>query len=116
MNSTLLVPRNSALQNLHRKPWEDKEEDGKVTQDDGSLWSKEAEDKARRNVEEFVAGHVIPTHPIQPYVELETIRGTKVSYTISKSGEKIVNPGNIKILGEREAANGAIWVLDGVIE
>jgi len=46
---------------------------------------------------------------------LDTLKGTTVSYSI-KGGEKYIEPGNIKVLGEREAANGAIWVLDGVIE
>jgi uncharacterized surface protein with fasciclin (FAS1) repeats len=43
------------------------------------------------------------------------LSGSSVSYKI-KAGEKYIQPGNIKVLGEREAANGAIWVLDGVIE
>jgi hypothetical protein len=38
-----------------------------------------------------------------------------VSFKV-KGGDKFIYPGNIKVLGEREAANGAIWVLDGVIE
>ena len=119
LNSTLLAPRNSALQSLHRRPWEDEDEDegSQVIRhgSKGDLSSQEIEDKARQNVEQFVAGHVITNSPIQPDIELETLRGTKISYTI-KSGEKFIQPGNIKVLGEREAANGAIWVLDGVIE
>ena len=48
MNSTLLVPRNSALQTLPRKPWQDKEEG--PMRDDGKkgdlVWEKEMEDEA----------------------------------------------------------------------
>jgi uncharacterized surface protein with fasciclin (FAS1) repeats len=80
-----------------------------------TVWSKEAEDKARKNVEEFVAGHVITKYPIQEGKDLPTLTGSTVSYRV-KAGEKYIYPGNIKVLGEREAANGAIWVLDGVIE
>ena len=73
------------------------------------------EDKARKNVEDFVAGHVITKHPITEDTKLETLSGTTVEYRV-KAGVKYVYPGEIQVLGEREAGNGAIWVLDGVIE
>jgi hypothetical protein len=113
----LLVPRNSALQTLPRKPWEDKSDEGPLSTTDShdSLWSKEAEDKARKNVEEFVAGHVVTKYPIQEGEDLPTLVGSTLSYKV-KGGDKYIHPGNIKVLGEREAANGAIWVLNGVIE
>jgi len=117
LNSTLLAPRNSALQTLPRKPWEDKSNDEQVTKHDSKdlLWNKEAEDKARKNVEDFVAAHVVTKYPIQEGDNLPTLNGSTVSYKV-KGGEKYILPGNIKVLSEREAANGAIWVLDGVIE
>jgi uncharacterized surface protein with fasciclin (FAS1) repeats len=116
-NSTLLAPTNSALQTLPRKPWEDKAEDGQVTRhgSKNSFWNKEAEDKARKNIEEFVASHLVTKYPIEEGKQLPTLKGTYISYKV-KGGEKFIDPGNIKALGEREAANGAIWVLDGVIE
>jgi uncharacterized surface protein with fasciclin (FAS1) repeats len=115
VNSTFLVPRNSALQTLPRKPWEDKDNDEGIQQGSEDVWSKEAEDKARKNVEDFVAGHVITKYPIEEGEELSTLGGTSVSFKV-KGGDKFIYPGNIKVLGEREAANGDIWVLDGVIE
>ena len=118
VNSTLLVPRNSALQTLPRKPWEDKDDQESPRREDGKedwVWEKEVEDKARKNVEDFVAGHLVTKYPIEEGKELDTLSGTKVSYKV-KGGEKYIYPGEIKVLGEREAANGAIWVLDGVIE
>jgi Fasciclin domain len=119
VNSTFLVPNNSALQNLHRKPWEDEDEvsrpdqHGSMPNDD--MWNREVEEKARQNVENFVAGHLITRYPIQPDADLPTMKGPSVSYRI-ENGVKYVRPGNAKVLGEREAANGAIWVLDGVLE
>lgn len=74
------------------------------------------EDKARKNVEDFVAGHIITRYPITEDTKLETLSGTEVLYKVRSDGEKYVYPGGIKVLGEREAANGVIWVLDGVIE
>ena len=117
VNSTLLVPRNSALQTLPRKPWEDKSNDEQITKHGSKdlFWNKETEDKAKKNLEEFVAGHIITKYPIQEGKDLPTLTGSTLSYKV-KGGEKYIFPGNIKVLGEREAANGAIWVLDGVIE
>ena len=79
------------------------------------LWNKEEEDKARKNLEKFVADHLVTKYPIQEGEQLPTLSGGFVSYIV-KGGIKYINPGNIQVLGEREAANGAIWVLDGVIE
>ena len=79
------------------------------------LWDQEAEDKARKNVEDFVSSHVITQYPVAEGKDLPTLRGSTLSYKV-KGGTKYINPGNIKVLGEREAANGAIWVLDGVVE
>jgi uncharacterized surface protein with fasciclin (FAS1) repeats len=117
VNSTLLVPTNSALQTLPRKPWEDKAGDGRITRHGSKdlVWNEEAEEKARKNIEEFVAGHLVTKYPIEEDKQLPTLKGTFVCFKV-EGGEKFVHPGNIKVLGEREAANGAIWVLDGVIE
>lgn len=105
---------------MPRKPWEDKPDEG----DDPKIkmhvlkqlvGPTAAEDKARKNLEQFVYGHVVTKSPIKEGEEVPTLLGTTVSYK-TKQGEKFIYPGNIKVVGEREAANGAIWVLDGVIE
>src|SRR5205085_9366087 len=77
INSTLLVPRNSALQTLPRKPWEDKNEKDGLRRDgkEDLVWDKEVEDKARKNVEDFVAGHVITRYPIEEAKKLDTLSG-----------------------------------------
>src|SRR5208282_302814 len=96
VNSTLLVPRNSALQTLPRKPWEDKSDNEQVTTHDSKdlLWNKEAEDRARKNLEDFVAAHVITNYPIQEGKDLPTLNGSTVSYKV-KGGDKYILPGNI---------------------
>jgi uncharacterized surface protein with fasciclin (FAS1) repeats len=116
-NSTLLVPCNSALQILPRKPWEDRDEKEGIRRDgkEDLVWDQEVEDQARKNVEDFVAGHLITRYPVEEGKKVDTLRGTQVEYRVM-GGDKYVYPGEIKVLGEREAANGAIWVLDGVIE
>jgi uncharacterized surface protein with fasciclin (FAS1) repeats len=68
-----------------------------------------------KNIEEFVSGHIITEYPIDKNSDLPTLLGKTVSYKVS-GGEKYIQPGNVKVVGEREAANGAIWVLDGVVE
>jgi uncharacterized surface protein with fasciclin (FAS1) repeats len=116
LNSTLLVPRNSALQTLPRKPWQDDDgDDPRIVDGNDALWSKESEEKAARNVETFVASHLITQSPIHEGKQLPTLTGSFVSYSI-KRGQKYIHPGNIEVVGEREAANGAIWILNGVLE
>ena len=105
------------LQTLPRKPWEDKSDGEQVSKHRSKdlLWNKEEEDKARKNVEDFVASHIITIYPVQEGKGLPTLTGSTLSYKV-KGGNKYILPGNIKVLGEREAANGAIWILDGVVE
>jgi len=116
LNSTLLVPRNSALQTLPRKPWEDDNgDDPRIVDGKDGVWSKEAEDRVAKNVETFVASHLITKYPIPDGKQLPTLTGSFVSYSI-KHGKKYIHPGHVEVVGEREAANGAIWILDGVVE
>ena len=93
VNSTLLVPRNSALQTLPRKPWEDKSNDEQITKHGSKdlFWNKETEDKAKKNLEEFVAGHIITKYPIQEGKDLPTLTGSTLSYKV-KGGEKYIFP------------------------
>jgi uncharacterized surface protein with fasciclin (FAS1) repeats len=101
---------------LPRKPWEDDGgDDPRIIQDNDGVWSKAAEDQAAKNVETFVASHLVTLYPIQEGKQLPTLTGSFVSYS-TKHGKTFIHPGNIEVVGQREAANGAIWVLDGVLE
>jgi hypothetical protein len=85
-NITVLAPRNSAIQDLPRKPWEnpeDYEKFGGVSAYEGP----EGEDRAKQNLQRFVEAHIIPTSPWREGEEAETLGGEKLKLT--KNGDKI---------------------------
>ncbi|RLM00709.1 hypothetical protein CFD26_107455 [Aspergillus turcosus] len=113
-NITVLAPRNSAIQSLPRKPWEnpeDYEKFGGVSAYEGP----EGEDRAKRNLQRFVEAHIIPTSPWREGEEAETLGGEKLKWT--KNGDKIyIQPGNVEVDNIAEkVTNGELWVLNGVI-
>ncbi|CAG8159118.1 unnamed protein product [Penicillium olsonii] len=113
-NITVLAPRNSAIQNLPRKPWEnpaDYEKFGEVNAYEGS----DGQDRAKRNLQRFVEAHLIPVSPWRVGEEVETLAGEKLKWT--KEGDKMfIQPGNIEVDSVAEKVhNGEIWVLNDVI-
>lgn len=105
------------LQKMPRKPWEDKNDEPSRSRKGSmdALLDKETEDKAWKNIEKFVGRHLVTKHPINEGEQLQTLVGTSVFYEV-KNGVKFFYPGNIRVVEEKEAANGAIWVLDGVLD
>lgn len=85
-NVTVLAPRNSAIQGLPRKPWEnpeDYEQFGEAQAYSGS----QGEDRARKNLRRFVEAHLIPTSPWRKDDEVGTLGGGKLKWV--KEGDKI---------------------------
>lgn len=85
-NLTVLAPRNSAVQDLPRKPWEDPEDYqkyGEVNAYEG----QDGKDRARDNLRRFVEAHLIPVSPWAEGEEVETLGGVKLKWT--KEGDKI---------------------------
>lgn len=129
-NVTVLAPRNSAIQGLPRKPWEnpdDYEQFGEATAYHGS----EGEDRAKRNLRRFVEAHLIPTSPWRKDDEVGTLGGGKLRWY--KDGDKIyvcgsllcfekrglmlqIHPGDIEVDQiAAQVSNGEVWVLNGVV-
>lgn len=131
-NITVLAPRNSAVQDLPRKPWEDPEDYAKF----GGVHAYEGSDgqeRARRNLRRFVEAHIVPVSPWREGEEVESLGGEKLKW--SKEGNKVIvsptcevcairfitdwpqlQPGNIEVDTVAEkVANGEVWVLNGVI-
>ncbi|KAJ5347953.1 uncharacterized protein N7506_001206 [Penicillium brevicompactum] len=113
-NITVLAPRNSAIQALPRKPWEnpaDYEKFGEVNAYEGS----DGQDRAKRNLQRFVEAHIIPVSPWRVGEEVETLAGEKLKWT--KEGDKMfIQPGNIEVDSVAEKVhNGEVWVLNDVI-
>ncbi|KAL4925478.1 uncharacterized protein BDV17DRAFT_183004 [Aspergillus undulatus] len=113
-NVTVLAPRNSAIQDLPRKPWEnpdDYEQFGEMKAYEGD----EGQERAKRNLERFVFAHVVKQSPWKEGEEAETLEGDRVKWR--KDGDKIyIEPSGVQVDSIAEqVANGEVWVLNGVI-
>ncbi|KAJ6009972.1 hypothetical protein N7522_004988 [Penicillium canescens] len=113
-NITVLAPRNSAIQALPRKPWENPEDYrkfGEVNAYEG----QDGQDRAKRNLQRFVEAHLVAASPWRAGEEVETLAGEKLKWT--KDGDKIfIQPGNIEVDSVAEkVSNGEVWILNDVI-
>ncbi|KAJ5999963.1 hypothetical protein N7481_000372 [Penicillium waksmanii] len=113
-NLTVLAPRNSAVQALPRKPWEDPEDYAKFGEVN-AYEGQDGKDRARDNLRRFVEAHLIPVSPWVEGEEVETLGGVKLKWV--KEGDKIkIQPGDIEVDNVAEkVANGEVWVLNKVI-
>ncbi|KAJ5698614.1 FAS1 domain-containing protein [Penicillium macrosclerotiorum] len=113
-NITVLAPRNSAVQALPRKPWEDPEDYAKYGEVN-AYEGNEGQERARRNLRRFVEAHLVPVSPWRAGEEVKTLGGESIKWV--KEGDKIIlQPGNIEVDSVAEkVANGEVWVLNGVI-
>lgn len=117
---TVFVPKNKAIMKLAKKPHQDKVQ----TDGDVILTEEEMYARSQKNVERWIAAHIIPTYPIdfssQSYPTL--LDGTSIRFDIAKGdpdtpewSNVLVNK-EIRIVGFKEASNGAYYLVDGVIE
>ncbi|KAJ5157804.1 FAS1 domain-containing protein [Penicillium canariense] len=113
-NITVLAPRNSAVQGLPRKPWEDPEDYAKFGEMN-AYEGTDGQERARRNLRRFVEAHIVPVSPWRAGEEVASLAGEKLKWT--KEGDKIIlQPGNIEVDSIAEkVANGEVWVLNNVI-
>lgn len=85
-NITVLAPRNSAIQALPRKPWENPEDYAKFGEA-SAYEGQGGQDRARTNLQKFVEAHLIPVSPWKEGEEVETMGGEKLKWI--KDGDKI---------------------------
>lgn len=86
-NVTVLAPRNSAVHNLPHKPWENPEEYRALGEVE-AYQGQEGRDRARRNLQRFVEGHIVPVSPWREGEEVETLGGKKLRWV--KEGDRMV--------------------------
>lgn len=86
-NMTVLAPRNSAIQALPRKPWENPEDYSKFGEAE-AYEGQEGQDRAKQNLQRFVEAHLIPASPWKEGEEVETLGGEKLKWV--KEGNKIL--------------------------
>ncbi|KAK9589295.1 hypothetical protein V6Z93_006670 [Aspergillus fumigatus] len=94
-NITVLAPRNSAIQSLPRKPWENPEDYEKF----GGVSAYEGQEAS----------------PWREGEEMETLGGEKLKWI--KKGDKIyIQPGNVEVDNIAETViNGELWILNSVL-
>ncbi|CRG91647.1 FAS1 domain-containing protein AFUA_8G05360 [Talaromyces islandicus] len=113
-NTTVLVPLNSAISDLPRKPWEDPE-DYERYGEVNAYGGPGGQERAQRNLQRFVEAHLVPTSPWAEGEEVATVGGGKVKWV--KEGDKIfIEPGHVEVdTVAPQVSNGEVWVLKGVI-
>ncbi|KAL3465285.1 hypothetical protein BJX64DRAFT_252802 [Aspergillus heterothallicus] len=113
-NVTVLAPRNSAIQDLPRKPWENPQ-DYEQFGDAKAYEGDEGQDRAKRNLERFVTAHIVVGSPWKEGEEAETVGGDKLTWR--KDGDRIyIEPSGVQVdtIAE-QVSNGEVWVLNGVL-
>lgn len=86
---TVLAPRNKAVHDMPHKPWEDPEE-YKALGEAQAYQGKEGQDRAKKNLEKFVEGHILPVCPWKEGEEVTTLSGKKLSWQ-SQGDRKVVS-------------------------
>ncbi|KAF9894384.1 hypothetical protein FE257_007887 [Aspergillus nanangensis] len=113
-NITVLAPRNSAIQALPRKPWENPDDYARFGEA-AAYEGEDGEDRAKKNLKRFVEAHIVAASPWKEGEEVDTLAGEKLRW--EKHGEKIyIQPGNIEVDSIAEkVSNGEVWVLNQVV-
>lgn len=118
--TTVLVPTNKAIMALARKPHQ-----GPAPPEEGTVITEQEYDAlSKENVLRWVSAHIIPESPIVlesgsydtllpgKSVKLEKIEG----HTELPDWARIVLDGNIRILDEKQAINGVLYLVDGTVK
>ncbi|KPI44956.1 FAS1 domain-containing protein [Cyphellophora attinorum] len=119
-NTTLLAPLNSAMQDLPRKPWEDR-----PGESNSGVSTQHNEEKAAENLRRFVEMHVVPVSPWEEGEDgkVETLGGDEVWWEWRKSEDGDKKTRVIRGKGfELEVSevmgrvgNGEVWAVKGVV-
>lgn len=87
-NTTVLAPSNAALQRLERKPWESSED---AAAGEGAYAGASGENRAARNLRQFVEMHVLPYSPWPAGTERRTLGGARVYWEERPDGGIMVS-------------------------
>ncbi|KAI1103451.1 hypothetical protein F4804DRAFT_231140 [Jackrogersella minutella] len=113
-NSTVLAPRNSAVEALPRKPWEDPKDYYRLGA--SAYEGEDGQDRAQRNLRRFVEAHVVPVSPWEEGVKGRTLlEGDREIWWEMKGGVKVIQPDGIEVDSvASRVGNGELWILKGV--
>lgn len=118
-NTTLLAPLNSAMQDLPRKPWEDRPGNGGVDGGGDVRRAEDNEEKAAENLRRFVEAHVVPVSPWKrgEAEKVRTLGGDEVWWD-EREGKRVVFGKGFEVDVSEvvgTVGNGAIWAIKGVV-
>ncbi|KAI8961893.1 hypothetical protein F5Y11DRAFT_324384 [Daldinia sp. FL1419] len=113
-NSTVLAPRNSAVENLPRKPWEDPKDYDALGAN--AYEGEDGQDRAHRNLRRFVEAHVVSASPWQEGEKVKTLLdGDREIWWEMKEGVRVIQPDGIQVNSiASRVGNGELWILNGV--
>ncbi|XXH03101.1 Transcriptional regulatory protein sin3 [Hypoxylon texense] len=113
-NSTVLAPRNSAVENLPRKPWEDPKDYDALGAN--AYEGEDGQGRAQRNLRRFVEAHVVPASPWAEGEKIKTLLdGDREIWWETKDGVKVIQPDGIEVDSvASRVGNGELWILKGV--
>lgn len=89
--STVLAPRNSAVEALPRKPWEDPDDYGRLGAN--AYEGDDGRERAARNIRRFVEAHIVTAHPWKEREKVKTMSGEggEVWWETREGGGKVVS-------------------------
>ncbi|KAI0881506.1 uncharacterized protein GGS22DRAFT_192140 [Annulohypoxylon maeteangense] len=113
-NSTVLAPRNSAVEALPRKPWEDPKDYADLGAN--AYEGEDGQDRAQRNLRRFVEAHVLPVSPWEEGVRVRSLlQGDREIWWEEREGGKVIQPDGIEVDSVASTVgNGELWILKGV--
>lgn len=105
-DTTLLVPLDRAIMALPTKPHQNPN-------------GETSEKEARTNVESFLSAHIVPSSldmPAKNGKDTPTLHDGVSVRVEGEEGSWVVQPGDIKVVAVKQASNGKILYLDGVVK
>lgn len=105
-DTTLLVPLDRAIMALPTKPHQNPN-------------GETSEKEARTNVESFLSAHIVPSSldmPAKNGKDTQTLHDGVSVRVEGEEGSWVVQPGDIKVVAVKQASNGKILYLDGVVK
>ncbi|KAK0657375.1 hypothetical protein B0T16DRAFT_452845 [Cercophora newfieldiana] len=112
-NTTVLAPRNSAIEKLPRKPWEDPRDYGALGPN--AYEGEDGQDRAHRNLQRFVEAHMVPLSPWPEGKNAKALGDDQTIWWEEKNGVKVIQPAGIEVMSiASTVSNGQVWIIKDV--
>ncbi|KAI9566358.1 hypothetical protein HD554DRAFT_2117519 [Boletus coccyginus] len=118
---TLLVPTNKAIMALTRKP----HQGSPSVESETEMSEQQYDEQSRRNVERWIAAHVIPSRILLsdvPVTYNTLLDGRSITFTpvtgeeSSPDWSRVTLEDGVHIVGMKDGENGVIYMIDGTVQ